>query len=149
MMTHMRTEMRIRAHVAAVGFALALSLSTFVSLANAAERAVPIMIGGTEEFDACGSWAEVSGLNPKGDGFLAVRTGPGADYPMRDRLREGVGFYVCGGSQNGKWLPIVYPRKGQNSDNCGVSSPVAHAVEYRGPCDYGWVNARWVKIIAG
>jgi hypothetical protein len=149
MNTRVRATAGIRANLAALGVALALSLATFVSFAEANKRAVPIMIGGSEEMDACGSWAAASGLNPKGDGFLAVRSGPGTEYSVRDKLREGAGFYVCGSSQDGKWLQIVYPRKGQDSDDCGVSSPIAHALEYRGPCDYGWVNARWVKVIAG
>jgi hypothetical protein len=149
MKTRVRTEMGIRANVAALCFAHVLSFATFVSIAAEAKHTVPVTIGGAEEFDACGSWAEVSGLNPKGDGFLAVRSGPGTEYSVRDKLRAGAGFYVCGSSQDGTWLPIVYPRKGQEPGDCGVSGPVAHALEYRGPCDYGWVNARWVKAIAG
>ncbi len=139
----------IRMNALALGFALALSLVAFVCVAADAKRTVPVMVGGSEEFDACGSWGEVSGLNPKGDGFLAVRSGPGTEYPVREKLREGFGFYVCGSSQDGKWVSIVYPRKGQNASDCGVSGATAHSFEYRGPCDYGWVNARWVNIIAG
>ncbi len=109
---------------------------------------VPVRVGIHEDLDACGSFAEVKGLNPQGDGFLAVRSGPGADYAMRDRLREGATFYVCGESADGRWMSVVYPRKGQTQEQCEVSSPKPGGA-YRGPCAYGWVNARWVNILAG
>lgn len=128
-------------------FAAGLMMLTFV--AAAAKPDVPVIVGVEEELDACSSWAEVSGLNPKGDGFLAVRGGPGSDYPMRDRLRAGDAFFVCDVSRDGKWMAIVYPRKGQNSDACDVSGAVPKAREYRGPCAFGWVNAAWVRILAG
>jgi hypothetical protein len=38
---------------------------------------VPILIGGNDKLDACGSTGEVVGLDPKGDGFLSVQSGPG------------------------------------------------------------------------
>ncbi|TXI48096.1 MAG: integron [Lysobacter sp.] len=109
---------------------------------------VPVRVGIHEDLDACGSFAEVKGLNPRGDGFLAVRSGPGADYAMRDRLPEGATFYVCGESADGRWISVVYPRKGQTQEQCDVSSPKSGGA-YRGPCAYGWVNARWVNILAG
>jgi hypothetical protein len=138
-----------RRSLVATGALLACMLAVFGSVAAGRERAVPIMIGGNEELDACGSWAEVSGLNPKGDGFLAVRSGPGTDYPMRDRLREGDGVYVCRSAPGSKWLAIVYPRRGQDPVECAVSSVLARPIEYRGPCGYGWVRADWIKVLAG
>ena len=128
---------------------LAAGLLMLAFAAAAAKRDVPVIVGVEEELDACGSWAEVSGLNPKGDGFLAVRGGPGSDYPMRDRLRAGDAFFVCDMSHDGKWMAIVYPREGQTSDVCGVSGAVPKAREYRGPCASGWVNAAWVRVLAG
>ena len=109
---------------------------------------VPVRVGIHEDVDACGSFAEVKGLNPQGDGFLAVRSGPGAAYALRDRLPEGATFYVCGESDDGRWVSVVYPRKGQTQEQCEVSSPKPGGA-YRGPCAYGWVNARWVNILAG
>jgi hypothetical protein len=129
------------------GFASGLLMLAFV--AAAAKPDVPVIVGAEEELDACGSWAEVSGLNPKGDGFLAVRGGPGSDYPMRDRLRTRDAFFVCDVSRDGKWMAIVYPRKRQTADACNVSGAIPKAREYRGPCASGWVNAAWVRILAG
>lgn len=134
-------------HASTTGFAAGMMILSFA--AAAAKRDVPVIVGVEEELDACGSWAEVSGLNPKGDGFLAVRGGPGSDYRMRDRLREGDTFFVCDVSRDGEWMAIVYPRNGQAADVCGVSRAVPEAREYRGPCASGWVNAGWVRVLAG
>ncbi|KTF08185.1 SH3, type 3 domain protein, partial [marine sediment metagenome] len=48
---------------------------------------------------ACFGAATVMGLDPKGDGFLAVRTGPGSHYPMIARIHNGdrVGVYGAKG----------------------------------------------------
>jgi hypothetical protein len=119
------------------------------ALAQAAPREVPVIVGEESELDACTSWAKVEGLNPKGDGFLAVRVGPGTRHAMRDRLREGDEFFICNYSRDDKWLAIVYPGKGQNAADCGVSSPMPKPVAYRGPCRWGWVHEKWVKFLAG
>ncbi|MFZ5639039.1 MAG: integron [Pseudomonadota bacterium] len=127
-----------------------LSLSPLVGTAAQPSPAeVPVRVGHHQDLDACGSWAAVSGLKPGGDGFLAVRSGPGARYAMRDRLREGDTFFVCGESEDGKWFAIVYSRKGQDSIDCGVGSPVPEETVYRGPCAWGWVHVDWVEILAG
>ncbi len=117
--------------------------------ASPAPTEVPVRVGLEAELDACGSWARVSGLKPGGDGFLAVRGGPGAQYGLRDRLREGDTFFVCGDAAGGKWFSIVYPRAGQDASDCGVSSSLPRPVAYRGPCAWGWVHADWVEILAG
>lgn len=44
----------------------------------------------------------VGGLNPAGDNFLALRTGPGSGYPMI--LPMGPGTFVTILRRNGKWL---------------------------------------------
>ena len=133
---------------------IALSIAAVVALAAsafamAAPRDVPIVVGEDAELDACTSWAKVKGLDPKGDGFLAVRGGPGAGYALRDRLREGDEFFVCNYSRDNKWLAIVYPRKGQDAGDCGVSTSLPKPVAYRGPCAWGWVHGKWTEFLAG
>ena len=119
------------------------------ALATAAPRDVPVMVGAEAELDACGSWAKVKGLDPKGDGFLAVRGGPGSGYAQRDRLHEGDEFFVCSYSRDNKWLAIVYPRKGQDAGDCGVSTSLPKPVAYHGPCVWGWVHGKWIEFLAG
>jgi len=133
----------------AAAFALAMCLPLAAASAPLPPRETPVVVGEQEDLDACGAWAEVHGLNPQGDGFLAVRAGPGVSHAMRDRLREGDGLFVCGGSADGAWLSIVYPRKGQDAADCGVSSAQPGPRAYRGPCGWGWVRADWIRILAG
>ena len=55
--------------------------------------------------------ARVTGLDPNGDGFLAVRTGPGTQYRKIDELHNGAGVRPC--ERRGNWWGVYYgsPRK--------------------------------------
>lgn len=55
---------------------------------------------------ACFGYADVMGLNPDGDGFLAVRSGPGSEYRKIGELHNGdrVGTY----ERRGKWYAISF-----------------------------------------
>ncbi len=126
---------------------LALSNSTVVF---GADGSVPVVVGGEEELDACAGIGVVSGLNPKGDGFLSVRSGPDVSYSEQDELREAAEVYICGASKDKRWLGIVYSNsKSVSIYDCGVSSPVSPARPYRGKCRSGWVRAKWIKGVAG
>lgn len=69
--------------------------------------------------------AQVMGLNPNGDGFLAVRSGPGSNYKKIDQLHNGDSVRPC--TQKGKWFGVYYgsPRK------------------------KGWVHGNWLGAWAG
>lgn len=117
------------------------------SIANATNNLdTPVMVGGTEDLDACHSEGIVSGLDPEGDAFLAVRAAANANARMLDKLPEGKKVYICDSSPDGKWLGIVYTKKGID---CGVSSPIRPAQPYKGRCHSGWVSQKWVKVTAG
>ena len=107
---------------------------------------VPVMAGGEEDLDACGSSGRIVGLNPRGDGFLSVRSGPGGKpYREIDRLYNGNEVTLC--DEQGPWLGIVY---GESPDgDCGVGTPWPVRKPYAGPCRFGWVHSRYVKIVAG
>lgn len=105
---------------------------------------VPVLTGGEAELDACGSNGMVTGLNPAGDGFLAVRSGPGSNNAELDRLHNGEPVYIC--DQSGKWIGIVYTRYG---GGCDVTSPLADRQPYTGPCKSGWVHQNWITLMAG
>lgn len=100
------------------------------------------MIGGSEEFDACGGVGEVTGLDPNGDYYLSVRTGPGTKYEEVDRLPMGAAVFLC--DERGSWHGIVYPQ-----GDCGVTTPVAVRQPYRGVCRSGWVYKKYINVIAG
>jgi len=123
---------------------LALTLSAG-SIAAAPPRAVPVVVGGDEILDACGSLGRVHGLKADGDGFLAVRNGPGAAYAIADKLVENREVLMC--DQRGEWIAVVYDdgRLGR----CGVTSPIAKRQPYRGPCKSGWVHGKWIELMAG
>lgn len=122
---------------------VALTLSFWTSSSHAVSS-IPVMIGGEPEFDACGGVGEVRNLNPHGDGFLAVRKGPGTEYSKIDRLTNGSQVYFC--DKQGEWIGIVY---GKSLQDCGVSSPVPRKKPYIGPCQSGWAHRKWLVMIAG
>ncbi|MGH0331193.1 hypothetical protein NKZ36_22885, partial [Sinorhizobium meliloti] len=67
---------------------------------------IPIVIEADPNFDACGGNGVIEGLDPSGDGFLAVRSGPDSKYAEIDRLYNGEEVYLC--TTKGKWLGVVY-----------------------------------------
>jgi hypothetical protein len=119
------------------------------SVVSSADNAVmPVMVGGEADLDACSSVGVVSGLAPRGDGFLAVRTGANASYKLVDKLLEGQQVLMCNTSADGKWYGIVYAQGNKDLD-CGLSSPISPEQPYQGKCKSGWVSARWIKQVAG
>jgi hypothetical protein len=125
--------------------AAALAALTTASIAN--RLAVPVIVGGERDYDACGSSGTVEGLNPHGDGFLAVKAGPGLNFERIDKLYNGMQVYICG--KQGDWFAIVYSQTGSWSERCNVSTPWPRAMPYTGPCRAGWVHRRWVGSLAG
>lgn len=107
-----------------------------------AQRAVPVMVGGDADYDACSSVGQVARLNPNGDGFLAVRSGPSTDYGKIDELYNGDTVFLC--DQEGRWHGVVY-----GSEDCGVGSPMPRRQAYNGTCRAGWIFDRYVDVIAG
>jgi hypothetical protein len=67
----------------------------------------------------------VSGLDPNGDGFLAVRTGPGSNFAKIDELHNGDMVRTC--AMNERWVGVYY---GQ-------------------PRRKGWVHSNWLVDGAG
>lgn len=86
----------------------ALLLAT--SPAMAQQLDVPFVI--EEDGQAAGClWATVRGLDPNGDGFLAVRSGPGSNYRKLGEIYNGDQVRYC--ARAGKWMGIYYgsPRR--------------------------------------
>jgi len=100
---------------------------------------VAIMAGGV-----CLS-GEVVGLDPNGDNFLSVRSGPGGQpYREIDRLFSSDAVRVC--DRKAPWFAVVYStRKPQES--CDIGSKGTRR-PYMGPCQYGWVHSRYIKVNA-
>jgi hypothetical protein len=100
---------------------------------------VAIMAGGV-----CSS-GEVVGLDPYGDNFLSVRSGPGGPpYREIDRLFSSDAVRVC--DRKAPWFAVVYStRKPQESCDIGAKGTRR---PYMGPCQYGWVHSRYIKVNA-
>ncbi len=103
---------------------------------------VPIVIQATQEA-SCGSGV-VTGLDPRGDGFLAVKSGPHLKFSKIDELFNGQDVYLC--KSRGDWFGVVYPAE----ERCGVGSKSWSVTDsYSGPCSSGWVHKAWIKATAG
>lgn len=123
---------------------VSLAFLANMGTALAGSLAVPVIVGKVPEYDACMSSGAVKGLDPHGDGFLAVRAGPGSQYQMIDKLLEGQNVFV--GDERGQWLGVVYTRGNQD---CGVTSALNNPTPYPGPCLAGWVHRNFINITAG
>jgi hypothetical protein len=127
-----------------------LGIAAVAVLAGAkpAPRDVPVRMGGSPDMDACPSNAHVTGLNPRGDNFLSVRSRPAVTGRELDRLPGDYAVWACDETHDGEWTGIVYSRRGQHVD-CGVGTPMARRQAYAGPCATGWVASRYLTIVAG
>jgi len=126
------------------GILAALALVCVPALTLAQGGRVPVMAGGDSDFDACGSQGVVRGLDPHGDGFLAVRAGPGSGHAMLDKVYNGYILNLC--DQRGNWLGVVYSHE---TMDCGVGTPWPRRQAYTGPCHSGWVYRKFVGDYAG
>ena len=104
---------------------------------------VPVMIGGDPDLDACGGTGVIQGISSRGDGFLAVRSGPGTKYKMIDKFyRNRKKVSMC--DDKGKWVGIIYGKDcGEAYDNIAKRKP------YEGSCKSGWIFEKYIKLIAG
>jgi len=88
----------------------------------------------------------VIGLDPNGDNFLSVRSGPGGQpYHEIDRLFSSNAVHVCG--RKASWLAVVYSPARKTQDSCDIASKGTPR-PYDGPCRSGWVHSRYIKMTA-
>jgi hypothetical protein len=95
--------------------------------------------------DACGGIGQVTGLNPAGDNFLNLRSAPGLQGAVLERLGPGRRLIVCDEDDTGLWLGVIV----DDGLDCRIADRVPQRVAYRGPCRSGWVFARYVTLLAG
>jgi len=122
--------------------AVMLALLVTAGAVAALQPDVPVMVGGDSEFPACGATGEVVGLDPAGDNFLAVRSGPSSRYEQMDEIHTGDIVFLC--DEQGDWLGIVYP-----DGECGVMDVIEDREAYGGDCKSGWVFAKYIRPYAG
>ncbi len=121
---------------------LLLALATGPATAQPVE--VPVIEMEGDGHAATCSGSVVAGLDPQGDGFLAVRSGPGTGYAMIDRLHNGDRVAVFGA--RGDWVGIAYGTRPDDwPDLCANAGP---ARALRGS-QQGWVHRNWLRHVAG
>lgn len=125
---------------------LAFLATVLISIAPAMAEGpqVGVTVGDTDH-DACSAFGVVDGLNPNGDNFLSVRSGPATRYAELDRLGPNQGVYIC--EWRGKWLGVVYDKSGEK--DCGVARYIKEKKIYTGPCERGWVFGKYVRQVSG
>ena len=105
---------------------------------------MPIIIGGAVSAAACPGSGDVVGLDPQGDNFLSVRSGPGGGgYREIDRIHSGQRLKIC--DMSGPWFAVVYD-PGHTADACDVDRAWTVRQAYSGPCRQGWVYSSYVEL---
>ena len=99
-------------------------------------------IGHEPDLDACLALSQIQGAK---SGMVSVRSAPDARAKEIDRLSNGDFVHDC--DDAGEWAGVVYLH-GEQTPDCGVTSPVPKAQAYAGPCRSGWVRRKWM-IVAG
>lgn len=136
----MSREVMRTVSITGVSAAILLSFS-LAAPARADKLDVPVMELASDDLDTC-ALGKVSGLKKEGDGFLAVRSGPGSGYRKLDEIHNDDIVWLF--EQKGKWIGIVY---GIGYDmNCSAvdqSRPVPHHGKK------GWVHENWIEFLAG
>jgi hypothetical protein len=109
---------------------------------------VPVMIEHSPDGTPPCAYGIVHSLDPKGDGFLAVKAGPGLQYERIDKLYNGEQVIICG--DKGAWYAIVYTgtRRQEAMGYCNVEESGPKTLPYTGPCRSGWAHRRWIKPIS-
>ncbi|MBO9465571.1 hypothetical protein J7443_10060 [Tropicibacter sp. R15_0] len=92
----------------------------------------------------------VEGLNTERDGFLSVRSGPGASFRQIDQLHNG--DFVITFDIRGDWAGVYYGRgheliENGNEIGCGYVGEGQRPVPY--PGKKGWVHRNWLVLVAG
>lgn len=127
-----------------MSFGLGVAMA-WLAASAAAEPPSSTPVGDIGAGSYCESIGEIRGLKAGGDGFLAVRAGPGSGHGVVDKLGNGQTLHLC--RSEGRWVSVLYPAPGSNDRRCIAES--ADIGRYRGPCQSGWVHWNWVEIIAG
>ena len=91
---------------------------------RAAGLDVDFVVTPDDQAAGCAS-STVAGLDPSGDGFLAVRSGPGTQFRMIGQLHNGAVVRTC--AAEGPWVGVLF--------GAGRAK--------------GWVHGRWLAPLAG
>lgn len=98
--------------------------------------------------DACPGIGRIALFEPKKGDFMRVYSEADAIAPVKDRVSLSTLVWLCE-AENG-WQGIVYPApEKQELGDCKVSSSLPSPEPYNGPCRFGWVEAKYIELVAG
>lgn len=98
--------------------------------------------------DACPGIGRVNSLEPRKGDLLRVRAEANEVAKVTDELAVSTLVWLCEADED--WQGIVYPKgEFQELGDCRVSSALAKPEPYSGPCHFGWVEAKYVELVAG
>lgn len=103
----------------------------------------PVMLKANDGLDPC-SLGAITGAD---DGAIMVFPGDSTDLDATDFLSDGEKVWLCDSDEGGDMIGIVY--SADPDKDCEVGSPVAEDRPYLGPCEWGWIKAQWVQVLAG
>jgi hypothetical protein len=98
-------------------------------------------------FPACS--ADGTTRHPAAGETLPVRFAPFDIATRTGALPADARFFICTRSLDEKWVGIVYDKSGTLSPACGVSEAADAPHDYKGPCQSGWVQSAYVKLVSG
>ncbi|MEG3087887.1 hypothetical protein [Sphingomonas sp. PB4P5] len=110
-------------------------------------RAVRIGEGGPG-FQACAYTARVVNVGSAEQPYLSVRQAPFQEAAEVLRLPDETRLFACSRSIDQRWQSVVIPPAAAPDTDCGVTTPVASARDYDGPCQSGWVASAFVRLTA-
>lgn len=118
-------------------------------LAEIPDQPYRVLIGRDgPENDACGAVGKIGWLDPQSDASLAVRGDPSLTGMEQDRLEPGTLVWLCDAQD--EWQGIVYPTGNyQDLGDCRVGTPIAEPQAYGGPCRAGWIEGKYIHLVAG
>ena len=133
-----------------LSFAGVLALR-FGSAQAAEPEQIPLIGSEGPAQDACVAVGTISTLDP----HLPIRERPDEYARQKDKLPRATLVWICekvvGTGPNGAsedWQGIVYPTgEHQELGDCKVSRQIAVPEPYDGPCGYGWVAARNLRLV--
>ncbi len=103
---------------------------------------VPVReMAGDGEAATCGV-SEVRGLKSGGDGFLAIRSGPGTNYAKLGELHNG--DRVTSFASKGDWVGIATNSAIIDQPGVCANSGPARDLTGRG---LGWVHGNWLRYL--
>jgi uncharacterized protein YgiM (DUF1202 family) len=124
--------------------ALGVLAAAAATAAIAAPR--PVMVANNND-GICTVTGEVVNLSMRRDDYLSVRAGPAVRERELDRLHSGFEVMICDATANNAWYGVVYNRTG--NQDCFIGQTSTQRRPYRGPCRFGWVSARYLRIDRG